>query len=144
MRTLRGILVVATIGTLGAASVVALGQGGQQLNLRTSDLMGFSVGVERASDSIVLTCERGCDWKTLRVDCGEKKKCESKINDLGKVGDDKTPRPAAFLFTVEGTKDGMAFGCQSGCAWHTLAFGCGEKTPCASKINEYGLAKEIR
>ena len=80
----------------------------------------------------------------LRVDCGDKKKCESKITDLGKAGDDKTARPPAFAFTVEGTNNGVAFGYPRGCVWHTLTFGCSEKAPCATKINEYGLAKEIQ
>jgi len=110
----------------------------------TGDLAGFSVGVERTSDGIALTCERGCDWKTLTVGCSDKKTCKSTINDAGMTGDAKTARSAAFVFTVEGTKDGVTLACARGCAWQTLTFGCGEKKTCASKINEYGMAKETK
>jgi hypothetical protein len=118
-----------------------LGGGLPSISALTGDLAGFSVGVERTSDAIALTCDRGCDWTTLAVGCGNKKTCGSTIDDFGMTGDENTARSAAFVFTVKGTKDGVALACARGCAWQTLTFGCSEKKTCASKINEYGMAK---
>jgi hypothetical protein len=49
----------------------------------------FVFTVEGKSDGVALACERGCAWRTLTFGCGEKRTCESTINEYGMAKETK-------------------------------------------------------
>ncbi len=141
---MRGTVIGVAAALSGVVSVLAAAQARQTLPFPTPELTGFTLRVERTSDGVALACERGCAWKTLTLACGNKKACVSRITDSGEIGDETKTPLAAFLVRVESTTDGVAFACQRGCAWQTLAFGCEGKKPCASRVSEYGTGDNRR
>lgn len=48
-------------------------------------------------------------------------------------------KPVPFSIVVTQTDKGLEMECQKGCAWKTLAYSCGEKTPCSATVNEVGM-----
>ena len=49
--------------------------------------------------------------------------------------------PAEFLIEVEPTGSGVNLVCRKGCAWKQLSFDCGDRLPCRSGVNGWGMTE---
>ena len=49
--------------------------------------------------------------------------------------------PAEFLIEVEPTASGVNLVCRKGCAWKQLSFDCGDRLPCRSGVDGWGMTE---
>jgi hypothetical protein len=88
-------------------------------------LATFVIIADTNLNDVTLTCQRGCDWRTLRFPLTATPTWVDQVGLLGDEGD-KVPGDGAFLLGVYATKgaadDGLDLRCKWGCRYQSFAF----------------------
>jgi len=107
----------------------------------------FSLVISSTPKGLEMIAADGCAWKRLTYSCSGTAACSAEVSDQGvrgvppipleQLGDNATPM--RFSFIVTQVETGLKIRSTSGCAWKSLAYSCGDKSPCRAEVSETGV-----
>ena len=107
------------------------------------DLAEFLILTQTNRSSVILTCEKGCDWDELTIDLevGQSQAVnQSGFTDLQSVRPAQRTQSARFLFNLKRTDKGLSFEGKLGTAWKELSFTC-KYNRCNQYIDQKGMVE---
>ncbi len=106
---------------------------------KANSMADFSFTMQNASGTMLLACEHGCAWKTLRWSGRsgtDVSITDVSINDRGMVGGDNKEENSTFLIGIHAGDGKMELSCKRGCAWKALSY---DPVSSRRRIDESGV-----
>lgn len=117
---------------------VTLKNGGDAIEVAPVPRTGhFSLILEHSSQGWRASCETGCRWREVTLDCAG---CEVLLTSVG-IGPANDPAQdlGTFAFTLADSSSGWSAKAVRGSHWLTLGFGCPQAV-CRTRIDEAGVS----
>lgn len=105
------------------------------------DLAEFLILTQSTKNTVILTCEKGCEWKelTFNLEAGQSQAVDQRGLTTPRTARHGVKSPASpFLFNITRTNNGLSLEGKRGTAWTDLSFTC-DFNRCNQYISQTGM-----